>query len=544
MLERCRVAATASIMSRFVPYLLSVAASVVFAVALLAQSAWGWGLVVAVPLAMIGTRDLLQSRHTLMRNYPVVGRLRWLLEAIRPQIQQYFINDDLHGAPFNREQRSLVYARSKGQNDFEPFGTEADVRAVGFEWINHSIAPADVGPAPRVEIGAGRCAKPYSSSLLNISAMSFGALSGNAIRALNRGARAGRFAHDTGEGGISVHHRQGGDLIWELGTGYFGCRTRDGRFDAAQFADQAADPDVRMIEIKLSQGAKAGHGGILPAAKVTAEIAAARGVTAGEDCVSPSRHTAFRSPIELLEFATRLRELSSGKPVGIKLCIGYPSEFLAICKAMLRTDVLLDFVVVDGKEGGTGAAPEEFSDNVGTPLREGLLFVRNALEGCGLADKVRVGASGKIVSGFDMARCLALGADWCNAARPFMFALGCVQSRRCHTDRCPTGVATQDALRQRGLVVDDKSQRVARFHEQTIESLMALVAAAGLPAPAALGPEHVFRRTSDIETRPLTSLYTFLQRDELLDGARDAWYREQWDQARAESFSPTSHRVD
>jgi glutamate synthase domain-containing protein 2 len=472
-----------------------------------------------------------------MRNYPVTGRLRWLLEAIRPQIQQYFIHSDLDGKPFNREQRSLVYARAKGENDFEPFGTEGDVYGAGFEWINHSIQPAKVGPVPRVTIGNEQCGNSYSSSLLNISAMSFGALGARAIAALNQGARLGEFAHDTGEGGISEFHRQGGDLVWELGTGYFGCRKADGTFDAGLFAEQAVSEQVRMIEIKLSQGAKPGHGGVLPAAKVTAGIAAARGVAAGQDCISPSRHAAFSTPIELLEFVARLRELSTGKPVGIKLCVGYPAEFLGICKAMLQTDIVPDFVVVDGKEGGTGAAPEEFSDNIGMPLREGLVFVINALVGCGLKDRVRVGASGKIVSGFDMARCLAIGADWCNAARPFMFALGCIQSRRCHTGKCPTGVATQDIARQRGLVVADKRLRVARFHKQTVNSLLALVAAAGLPEPASLTPQQVFRREPSGKTMPLSSAYTFLQNDELLEGARDAWYREQWDLASAESFA-------
>jgi glutamate synthase domain-containing protein 2 len=525
-------------MSRYLPYLLSLVATAAFFAALIARSQWGWGLAVTLPLALLGTWDLIQGRHTLMRNYPIVGRLRWLLETIRPQVQQYFINDDLHGAPFNREQRSLVYARAKGQNDFEPFGTEVDVNSIGFEWVNHSVQPAEAGDAPRIAIGTQQCDQPYSASLLNVSAMSFGALGGNAIRALNVGALKGQFAHDTGEGGISPHHRQGGDLIWELGTGYFGCRTREGRFDAERFAEQAADPHVRMIEIKLSQGAKAGHGGILPGAKVTDMIAHARGVEPGQDCVSPARHSEFDSPISLLEFVARLRQLSAGKPVGIKLCIGYPSEFLAICKGILETGIFVDFVVVDGKEGGTGAAPEEFSDNVGTPLREGLIFVRNALEGCGLKDKIRVGASGKVVSGFDLARCLALGADWCNAARPFMFALGCIQSRRCHTDKCPTGVATQDELRQRGLVVGVKSERVARFHAQTIRSLMALVAAAGLPTPSMLGPEHILRRTSAADCQQFSKLYTWLERGELLEGAEDRWYRDRWSEARTDSFAP------
>jgi glutamate synthase domain-containing protein 2 len=527
-------------MERFLVLLSTLAASVVFGAAWVAHSAWAWGLVVSVPLMLVGCWDLVQRRHALMRNYPIVGRLRWLFEALRPFIRQYFIQDDLHGVPFNREQRSLVYARAKGDNDFEPFGTELDVYGNAFEWISHTIAPADHREAPRVAIGSGQCRQPYRASLLNISAMSFGALGGNAIRALNIGARDGGFAHDTGEGGVSVHHRQGGDLIWELGSGYFGCRTAAGGFDAHRFADVAADPQVRMIEIKLSQGAKAGHGGILPGAKVSAEIASARGVARGEDCVSPPRHSAFATPVELLEFSARLRELGQGKPVGIKLCIGHPWEFFGVCKAMLETGILLDFVVIDGKEGGTGAAPEEFSDNVGTPLREGLAFARNALVGCGLREQVRLAASGKIVSGFDMARAHALGADWCNAARPFMFALGCVQSRRCHLDTCPTGITTQDPSRQRGLVVGDKGRRVARFHAATLRSLMDLVAAAGLESPAALGPQHISQRVGPARADTFAVLYPRLDKGELRDGARDPWYREQWQRARADSFAPAT----
>jgi len=523
---------------RYIPYFIVLACTAVFGVAGSLGSSWGWGLLFALPLLAVGCWDLVQAQHTLLRNYPVVGHIRWLLESIRPHIQQYFITDDLHGAPFNREQRSLIYARAKGDNDFEPFGTEVDVHEVGFEWINHTIVPAEPCASPRVVIGTDQCSQPYSGSLLNISAMSFGALGSRAIQALNSGARRGDFAHDTGEGGISSHHRQGGDLIWELGSGYFGCRTSSGTFDAARFAEQAADPQVRMIEIKLSQGAKAGHGGILPGPKVSREIAQARGVAPGEDCVSPARHSAFSTPLELLDFAARLRAGSGGKPVGVKLCIGHPWEFLGVCKAMLETGSLLDFVVIDGKEGGTGAAPEEFSDSIGTPLREGLLFARNALVGCGLKDKIRLAASGKIVTGFDMARALALGADWCNAARPFMFALGCVQSRRCHTDTCPTGVATQDKSRQRGLVVADKSARVARYHEQSLKSLVDLVAAAGLESPGRLRPEHVWRRLSATETATFADFYSLLEPGELVAGARDPWYARQWQRARADSFTP------
>lgn len=524
-------------MSRHIVYLATVLISIVCGLLLIIDLRWAWVLALTLPLALLGTWDLIQKQHTLMRNYPLVGRLRWLLESIRPQIQQYFINDDLHGVPFNREQRSVVYARAKGENDFEPFGTEVDVYASGYEWLNHAIVPVDSRDPPRCPIGSSQCTQPYSASLLNISAMSFGALGRNAVLALNLGALRGGFAHDTGEGGISPHHRQGGDLIWELGTGYFGCRGPDGTFDADEFASRSVDAQVRMVEIKLSQGAKAGHGGILPGAKVTKEIAAARGVPMGRDCISPARHSAFATPLEMLEFVSRLRELSGGKPVGIKLCVGNPWEFLGICKAMLESGVLIDFVVVDGKEGGTGAAPEEFSDSVGVPLREGLLFVRNALVGLGLKDQIRIGVSGKVVTGFDMVRNLALGADWCNSARPFMFALGCVQSRRCHTGTCPTGVATQDPLRQRGLDVEDKARRVTRYHAETLRHLMDLVSAAGLESPAELLPEHIHRRVDAIGAQTFADTYTFLAPGELRDGARDPWFREQWQRARVDSFS-------
>lgn len=500
--------------------------------------AWRWALALALPLLALGIWDQLQRRHTLLRNYPISGRLRYLFESVRPQMQQYFVEDDLHGRPFNREQRSIVYQRAKGDNDYEPFGTEHDVYRDGAEWIAHGISPADKREAPRVRIGGGQCGTPYEAALLNISAMSFGSLGPHAIRALNIGARRGGFAHDTGEGGISRHHRLGADLVWEIGSGYFGCRQRDGSFDPAAFAEKAADERVKMIELKLSQGAKPGHGGVLPGAKVNAEIAEARGVEPGEDCVSPPRHSAFSTPVELVEFLARLRELAGGKPVGFKLCIGHPWEFLAICKAMLETGIRPDYVVVDGKEGGTGAAPEEFSDNVGMPLREGLTFVRNALAGAGLRGEIRIGAAGKIVTGFDMARTLALGADWCNSARGFMLALGCVQSLKCHTDHCPTGITTQNPLRNRGLVVEDKAERVRRYQCATLEALMGLAAAAGLETPAALRPRHIAKRVGLAEITDLGELYPRLDDGELADGASDPWYRRQWEQARADSFAP------
>ncbi|HSG65329.1 MAG TPA: FMN-binding glutamate synthase family protein [Gammaproteobacteria bacterium] len=523
-------------MARHLVYLAALLVTGVCAALTFTDTRWAWGLTLALPLALLGTWDIAQRQHALMRNYPLIGRLRWLFESIRPQIQQYFVNDDLNGTPFNRVQRSIVYARAKGDDDFAPFGTKGDVYAAGFEWVEHAIMPKDLCEAPRVRVGSSQCVQPYAASLLNISAMSFGALGANAIRALNLGAREGGFAHDTGEGGISPHHRQGGDLIWELGTGYFGCRAGDGGFDPVEFAKRSTDVHVRMIEIKLSQGAKPGHGGILPGAKVTAEIAATRGVPVGRDCISPARHRAFSTPLEMLDFVKQLRELSGGKPVGIKLCIGHPWEFLGICRAMVETKTHVDFVVVDGKEGGTGAAPEEFSNSVGMPLREGLLFVRNALVGLGLKDQVRIAASAKVVTGFDMLRNLALGADWCNAARPFMFALGCLQSRRCHLGTCPTGVATQDPLRQRGLDVEDKARRVARYHAQTLKHLMELVAAAGLEAPSALRPEHVHRRLDTMGTRTFANTYSFLEPGELLEGSRNPWYADHWRRATAEAF--------
>jgi glutamate synthase domain-containing protein 2 len=391
----------------------------------------------------------------------------------------------------------------------------------------------------RVTIGGAACRQPYAISLFNVSAMSFGALSANAIRALNKGAMLGGFAHDTGEGGYSRYHKEfGGDIIWEIGSGYFGCRNDDGTFSAERFAKEAADPQVKMIEIKLSQGAKPGHGGVLPGAKVSAEIAAARGVPIGVDCVSPASHSAFSTPLEMVHFIARLRELSNGKPVGFKLCIGHPWEFMAICKAMLETGILADFVVVDGTEGGTGAAPLEFVDHVGTPLREGLVFAHNCLVGAGLRDRIRLGAAGRIVTGFDMARILALGADWCNAARGFMFALGCIQSQSCHTDRCPTGVATQNQLRQRALVVPDKAERVRHFHDSTLEALGDLVGAGGLGHPSELRPWHILKRLSPSRVESFAEVYTFLEPGELLAGSSDAKYARHWAMADAGSFSP------
>jgi glutamate synthase domain-containing protein 2 len=513
----------------------------------------GWGSTAIWAAALgwagvgLGIRDLLQTRHAVLRNYPVIGHLRFLLEFIRPEMRQYFIESDNEAAPFSRQQRSLVYQRAKGDPDKRPFGTQLDVHAEGYEWLNHSLAPTQLNSADfRIPIGSG-LPQAYSASVFNISAMSFGALSANAILALNAGAKRGGFMHDTGEGSISEHHRvHGGDLVWEIGSGYFGCRDEAGRFDENRFATHARDPQVKLIEVKLSQGAKPGHGGVLPGSKVTPEIAAARGVPVGVDCVSPAAHSAFSTPIELLQFLARLRQLSGGKPVGFKLCIGHPWEWFAICKAMLATGLTPDFIVVDGAEGGTGAAPLEFTDHVGAPMQEGLLLVHNSLVGLGLRDRVKIGAAGKIVSAFDIARVMALGADWCNSARGFMFALGCIQAQTCHTGNCPTGVSTQDAFRQRALVVGDKAERVWHFHQNTLHALMELVQAAGLRHPSEITARHIVRRVQGGEILLLANHVQFLAPGDLLRADRGElpWphrtYGLYWPMAQATSFSPLS----
>lgn len=529
-------------MSRYAAYAASLALTLLCLVlAWRFGAAWGWGVLVFGAFAALGSVDLLQRRSTLRRNYPILAHFRYGLEAIGPEMRQYFIQSDTAEVPFSREQRALVYQRAKGVSDVRPFGSLHDPYAVDYEWINHSLAPAAIASADfRIAIGE-HCAQPYAASVFNISAMSFGALSAAAIRALNAGAARGGFYHDTGEGAISPYHREGGgDLVWEIGSGYFGCRDEEGRFSEERFAAQARDPQVKMVEVKLSQGAKPGHGGVLPAAKVSAEIAATRGVPAGVDCVSPAAHSAFSDPRGLLRFVARLRALSGGKPAGFKLAIGHPWEWFAIAKAMHETGELPDFIVVDGAEGGTGAAPAEFIDHVGLPMHEALLLVHNTLVGLGLRERIRLGAAGKIVSAFDIARTLALGADWCNAARGFMFALGCIQSLSCHTDRCPTGVATQDPARWKRLDVADKAARVAAFHRNTLLALRDLLAAAGLEHPRELGPEHILRRVSPTEIRSLAALYRFLEPGELLGGRvpEHAVFQAFWPLAASDSFAP------
>jgi glutamate synthase domain-containing protein 2 len=504
---------------------------------------WLWGLVF-IGLSVLGFRDLRQSRHAISRNYPVIGHARFLLEYIRPEMRQYFLESDNEAAPFSRSQRSLVYARAKGEPDKRPFGTQLDVGAEGYEWINHSIAPTKLATHDfRIPVGlaANGCTQPYQMSVFNISAMSFGALSANAILALNQGAKRGGFAHDTGEGSISEHHRvHGGDLVWEVGSGYFGCRNEDGSFNADKFSANARDPQVKMIELKLSQGAKPGHGGVLPGPKVTAEIAAARGVPVGVDCVSPAAHSAFSTPVEMMHFIATLRELSGGKPTGFKLCIGHPWEWFAIVKAMLATGITPDFIVVDGAEGGTGAAPLEFTDHVGAPLQEGLLLVHNTLQGVNLRERVRLGCAGKVVSAFDIARMMALGADWCNSARGFMFALGCIQAQACHTGNCPTGVTTQDPHRQKALHVPTKADRVYNFHQQTLHALLEMVQAAGLTHPGAITAHHIVRRLDDNQVRLLVNLVPQMPVGGLLEGElgeQHNVFKLYWPRAQADSFA-------
>ena len=501
-----------------------------------------WVLLLSA-LVVVGVHDLQQTRHAILRNYPIIGHLRFLLEFIRPELRQYFIEGDSEAVPFSRSQRSLVYARAKGDSDKRPFGTQLDVRAVGYEWLTHSMSPSEIKSHDfKVAVGGSQCKQPYQISLFNVSAMSFGALSANAIMALNKGAKKGGFAHDTGEGSISRYHREhGGDLIWEIGSGYFGCRNDDGTFSSERFLQNALSPQVKMIEIKLSQGAKPGHGGVLPGPKVTPEIAEARGVPVGVDCVSPAAHSSFSTPTELLQFIQKLRELSGGKPVGFKLCVGHPWEWFGIAKAMQKTEIYPDFIVVDGSEGGTGAAPVEFTDHMGMPMLEGLRLVHNTLVGLKLRKQIRLGASGKIISGFDVMRTLALGADWCNSARGFMFALGCIQAQTCHTGNCPTGVTTQDPKRQIALVVPSKADRVFNFHNQTLESVKEMLQATGLQAPSELRLHHIMRRVSEHEIQNLSDLMHSVPGGALLESqSLEGLFAKYWEASSPDSFQLTT----
>jgi len=532
--------------TRFIPLVLC---GVLALGSLIGMLSSGWfivSFVIFAFLTVVGIYDLIQTRHSVLRNYPILGHMRFLFEQIRPEIRQYLIESDQDEEPFSRDERSIVYQRAKNVEDARPFGTRMRVYDSGYQWLTHSIRPRHIKDTNfRVTIGGPDCTQPYDASLYNISAMSFGSLSANAIEALNRGAAAGGFAHDTGEGGISRYHRAGGgDLIYELGSGYFGCRRPDGGFDGEAFEKIAADPQIKMIEIKLSQGAKPGHGGMLPASKISEEIAEARGIPMGVDCISPASHSAFSTPLEMMAFIKELRRLGKGKPVGFKLCIGHRREFMCIVKAMLQTGVTPDFIVVDGKEGGTGAAPLEFANHMGMPLVEGLTFVHNTLRGAGLRDRIKIGASGKLVTAFDIAKALALGADWANSARGFMFSIGCIQAQACHTNRCPVGVATQDPIRQRALVVPDKATRVANFHRNTLKALGEMTGAAGLDNPGGFLPHHLMVRESDRNMVTGQQVYPYMPEGFLLREDDDRFgYLERWLRARPDAFEPIDSGV-
>ncbi len=507
-----------------------------------------WGLLLILPLVLLGVYDMLQTEHSLWRNYPVIGHMRWLMEGIRPMIQQYFVESDIDGAPINRIFRTVVYQRAKREMDTVPYGTKFNVYKAGYEWIGHSLAAKDLQAIDsdiRVTIGGKDCHQPYSASLLNISAMSFGALSSHAIMALNGGAKLGGFAHNTGEGGISRYHlKYGGDLIWQIGTGYFGCRSGDGRFDEHCFAEKARLPEVKMIEIKLSQGAKPGHGGLLPASKNTPEIARIRGIEPYTRVASPATHSTFSNPVELMLFIRKLRVLSEAKPIGFKLCIGQRSEFIALCKAMLETGIKPDFITVDGGEGGTGAAPLEYSNSIGMPLMDALAFVSDCLIGFDLKKEIKIIASGKVFTGFHLVKRLSLGADLCNSARGMMLAMGCIQSLQCNADTCPTGITTQRPELVQGLDVADKRQRVASFHAETLRSVAEILAAAGLDNTEELNRRHIFRRINQTQILRYQDIYPPLTKGCLLAGPIPADFVDDMQQANAQMFAAVSCDID
>ncbi len=496
-----------------------------------------YALIVVLPLIALGCYDIVSS-HNVLSNYPVIGHLRYMMEFISPEIRQYFLEDDKSGRPFNRQQRDLIKSRGRGGNGTHPFGTEYDIDKSGYDFVLHSIAVKQVPKlAERVLVGGPLCRQPYDSSRLNISAMSFGAPSSHAVLAMNKGAAMGGFAQDTGEGGLTPYHLEhGADVIWEIGSGYFGCRTGEGRFDHDDFRTKAANPLVKMIEIKLSQGAKPSHGGMLPGSKVSAEIARIREVPEGEDCLSPASHPEFDTPRGLLEFVARLRRLCDGKPVGFKLCIGRRSEFLGICKAILTTGIIPDFITVDGAEGGTGAAPIELSDKLGLCINEALPFVHSALVGCDLRKHIRVIASGKVATGFDMVHKMAIGADICNVARPMMFAVGCIQAMRCHNNNCPTGVATQDKRRARALKIDERAEHVKNFHRGTVDSFIELTGVLGASRPDQLTPAHISHRMPNEDARSYAQLYSYLKPGDLLAASIPESFAENWSAASADRF--------
>ncbi len=504
---------------------------------------WPWAtilLLLIIPFVYMGIADMVQTKQSIRRNFPLFGRLRYVFEDFRPKIQQYFVENDTDGAPINRNDRSVIYQRAKKQIDTTPFGTQLNVYSEGYEWMSHSIVPLDfqkVDHHPRVRVGNKDCKQPYNASIMNVSAMSFGSLSSHAVEALNAGAKIGGFAHNTGEGGISPHHlKYGGDIIWQIGTGYFGARDEEGRFSPEVFSKNSMRPEVKMVELKVSQGAKPGHGGILPAKKNTPEVAAIRFVKPGTTVYSPPFHSAFSTPKEMILFIHRMRELSGGKPTGFKLCIGRKSEFISICKAMIELDIYPDFINVDGGEGGTGAAPPEFSNFVGMPLLDGLAFVDNMLKGFGIRQHIKVGASGKILTGFQILRAIALGADMCYSARAMMMAVGCIQALECNKNTCPAGVATQDPELVKGLVVDDKKVRVANYHKNTIESFVELMAASGIDSPSKLNRHQVSRRVFMNEVRTLEEIYPSIPVGSMLSASVPERYRMSFESASADAF--------
>lgn len=496
-----------------------------------------WFLIIIIPLILLGIYDIRHT-HNILRNYPVIGHIRYMFEFVRPEIQQYFVATNLSGRPFNRELRSLVYQRAKGVNDTHPFGTEHDIDENGYQYAHHSMKVKEVPESEGFhQVGGPQCSQPYFASRLNISAMSFGALSANAVLALNLGAKKGGFAHNTGEGGLSPHHlKHGGDIFWQIGTGYFGCRTPDGKFDEEKFTEKANLDVVKMIEIKISQGAKPSHGGVLPAAKITEEIAEIRGIPLGKDCLSPPTHSEFSTPLELMDYITKLRNLTNGKPIGFKLCIGHATEFMGICKAMLKTGVYPDFITVDGAEGGTGAAPLEYSNRFGMPINEALAFVHNCLVGINLRDKITLIASGKVATGFDVILKTSLGADMCNMARTMMFSIGCIQALKCHENTCPTGVTSQDPARQKAIVPEHKSDHVHRFHDATIKSFLDLTGAMGCTSPKELGPHLVYHRITEGHSLDYTKVFHYIEAGNLLSDNVHHFYKKHWEAASAEHF--------
>jgi glutamate synthase domain-containing protein 2 len=493
-----------------------------------------WYLCALAPIFILGLYDFTQQKHTILRNFPVLGHFRYLLEMVRPEIQQYFIESNTDGKPLSRQQRSVIYQRAKKQLDTLPFGTQKDVYEIGYEWVNHSLAPKLVNQKRmRVTIGQHFSKYPYCASILNVSAMSYGSLSSRAIECLNGAALLGKFAHNTGEGGISDHHlRHGGDLIWQIGTGYFGARNHDGTFDPALYKENSQRPEVKMIELKLSQGAKPGHGGILPGVKVTKEISRIRNVPLGQDVISPPTHSTFSTPVELLEFVARLRENSGGKPVGIKLCLGRRIEFLSICKAIVNTGIAPDYISVDGGEGGTGAAPLEFSNSIGSPLFDALIFIDNAVRGIGYRDRIKIISAGKVTNGFDVVKHLGLGADLCSSARAMMIALGCIQALRCNTNHCPTGVATTRPELVRGIHIPDKIKRVQQYHHETVASAAEIIGAIGLDAPEKVRPFHLMRRIAPSVVKEYAQLYPRVATNALVDqGEMPPIYQKLWNLA-------------